>query len=118
VLQSTRDVHGAPATLAAAASNDRPVTRGVRVALGTVHVVWGSTCLAIEYAVGGLPPFLAMGFRFLLVGGNGLVAVAGQDVGSGLAALLIAGTLLWVVLLRAILRDRPSAATVAGPCWA
>lgn len=51
---------------------------------------------------------------FLLVGGNGLVAVAEQDVDSGLAALLIAGTPLWVVLLRAVLRDRPSAATVAG----
>jgi drug/metabolite transporter (DMT)-like permease len=51
---------------------------------------------------------------FLLVGGNGLVAIAEQDVDSGLAALLIAGTPLWVVLLRAVLRDRPSAATVAG----
>jgi drug/metabolite transporter (DMT)-like permease len=51
---------------------------------------------------------------FLLVGGNGLVAVAEQDVDSGLAALLIAGTPLWVVLLRALLRDRPSMATVAG----
>ena len=51
---------------------------------------------------------------FLLVGGNGLVAVAEQDVDSGLAALLIAGTPLWVVLLRALLRDRPSAATVPG----
>jgi drug/metabolite transporter (DMT)-like permease len=50
----------------------------------------------------------------LLVGGNGLVAVAEQDVDSGLAALLIAGTPLWVVLLRAVLRDRPAAATVAG----
>jgi drug/metabolite transporter (DMT)-like permease len=48
------------------------------------------------------------------VGGNGLVAVAEQDVDSGLAALLIAGTSLWVVLLRAVLRDRPSAGIVAG----
>jgi drug/metabolite transporter (DMT)-like permease len=122
----------------------------VLVALGTVYLVWGSTYLAIKYAVGSLPPFLAMGFRFLLagavlagallvlrgrtvfrmtraqfltaavvgvfllVGGNGLVAVAEQDVDSGLAALLIAGTPLWVVLLRAVLRDRPSAATVGG----
>jgi drug/metabolite transporter (DMT)-like permease len=123
----------------------------VLVALGTVYLVWGSTYLAIKYAVeGGLPPLLAMGTRFLLagivlvvvillvrgrsafsvtraqlttagicgllllVGGNGLVAVAEQDVDSGLAALLIAGTPLWVVLLRALLRDRPSAATVAG----
>src|SRR4051794_16726788 len=51
---------------------------------------------------------------FLLVGGNGVVAVAEQDVDSGLAALLIAGTPLWVVLLRALLRDRPSLGTVAG----
>jgi drug/metabolite transporter (DMT)-like permease len=126
------------------------VTTGVLVALGTVYVVWGSTYLAIKYAVVSLPPFLAMGVRFLLagtvlvavvllvrgrtafrmsraeavtavlcglfllVGGNGLVAVAEQDVDSGLAALLIAGTPLWVVLLRAVLRDRPPAATVAG----
>jgi drug/metabolite transporter (DMT)-like permease len=122
----------------------------VLVALGTVYVVWGSTYLAIKYAVTSLPPFLAMGTRFLLagaviavlvlvtrgrsaflvtraqlataavcglfllVGGNGLVAVAEQDVDSGLAALLIAGTPLWVVLLRALLRDRPSASTAGG----
>jgi drug/metabolite transporter (DMT)-like permease len=126
------------------------VTPGVVVALLTVYLVWGSTYLAIKYAVAGLPPFLAMGVRFLLagtvlmlavlalrgraafritrpqlltaavcglfllVGGNGVVAVAEQDVDSGLAALLIAGTPLWVVLLRAVLRDRPSVATVAG----
>ena len=51
---------------------------------------------------------------FLLVGGNGVLAVAEQDIDSGLAALIIAGTPLWVVLLRAVLRDRPSAATVGG----
>ena len=126
------------------------MTAGVLVALGTVYVVWGSTYLAIKYAVDSLPPLLAMGGRFLLagavlvvtilvirgpavfrmtrsqlvtaalcglfllVGGNGLVAVAEQDVDSSLAALLVAGTPLWVVLLRALLRDRPSAATVAG----
>jgi drug/metabolite transporter (DMT)-like permease len=126
------------------------VTPAVVAALMTVYVVWGSTYLAIKYAVASLPPFLAMGVRFLLagtvllgavlalrgrsafritraqlvtaavcglfllVGGNGLVAVAEQDVDSGLAALLIAGTPLWVVLLRALLRDRPSAATVGG----
>lgn len=141
----------APRPSTGAAAPDRPVTMGVLVALGTVYLVWGSTYLAIKYVVeGGLPPFLAMGTRFLLaglvltaaillvrgraafsvtraqlvtaaicglfllVGGNGLVAVAEQDVDSGLAALLIAGTPLWVVLLRAVLRDRPSAATVAG----
>jgi drug/metabolite transporter (DMT)-like permease len=128
----------------------QPVTPAVLAALGTVYLVWGSTYLAIKYTVTSLPPFLAMGTRFLLagvvllvavlalrgravfrmtrvqvttaavcglfllVGGNGLVAVAEQDVDSGVAALLIAGTPLWVVLLRALLRDRPSAATMGG----
>jgi drug/metabolite transporter (DMT)-like permease len=129
---------------------ERPVTGGVVVALLTVYLVWGSTYLAIRYTVADLPPFLAMGVRFvlagaliaallgllrgraafrmtgqelrtaavcglfLLVGGNGLVAVAEQDVDSGLAALLIAATPLWVVVLRALLRDRPSLATLLG----
>jgi drug/metabolite transporter (DMT)-like permease len=134
----------------ASGAPERPITVGVVVALGTVYLVWGSTYLAIKYIVGSIPPFLAMGARFLLagailtgvllvsrgrpafrmtgsqlataalcglfllVGGNGLVAVAEQDVDSSMAALLIAGTPLWVVLLRAVLRDRPSAATVGG----
>ncbi|MDP9392143.1 MAG: EamA family transporter [Actinomycetota bacterium] len=128
----------------------RPVTAAVLGALGSVYVVWGSTYLAIKVTVASLPPFLAMGTRFLLagtvlclgllalrgravfrmsgrqlataalcgllllVGGNGLVAVAEQDVASGLTALLIAGTPLWVVVLRALLHDRPSTGTVAG----
>ena len=135
---------------AAAPPTGAAVTPGVVVALLEVYLVWGSTYLAIESPVSGLPPFLAMGARFLLagavlvlavlalrgraafrvtraqvltaavcglfllVGGNGLVAVAEQDVNSGLAALLIAGTPLWVVLLRAVLRDRPSVGVVAG----
>ncbi|HYH59180.1 MAG TPA: EamA family transporter [Thermoleophilaceae bacterium] len=37
----------------------------------------------------------------LMVGGNGLVTVAEQEVPSGLAALLIASEPLWVILLRA-----------------
>ena len=44
------------------------MTAGVLVALGTVYLVWGSTYLAIKYIVGSLPPFLAMGARFLLAG--------------------------------------------------
>jgi drug/metabolite transporter (DMT)-like permease len=51
---------------------------------------------------------------FLLVGGNGVLAAAEQDVDSSLAALLFASIPLWVVVLRAALRDRPSPATVGG----
>jgi drug/metabolite transporter (DMT)-like permease len=50
----------------------------------------------------------------LLAGGNGLVTVAEQRVDSGLAALLIAGVPLWIVLLRALRRDRPTPATAIG----
>ncbi|MGH2734748.1 MAG: EamA family transporter, partial [Actinomycetota bacterium] len=42
----------------------------------------------------------------LLLGGNGLVTVAEQEVPSGLAALIVASVPLWVVLLRAVFRDR------------
>jgi drug/metabolite transporter (DMT)-like permease len=40
----------------------------VYAALGTIYVVWGSTFLAIEYAVRTLPPFLAMSARHLVAG--------------------------------------------------
>jgi drug/metabolite transporter (DMT)-like permease len=118
-------------------------------ALGIVYVVWGSTYLAIRYALDGFPPLLSAGLRFaaaallmlgylavrrpaglratraqlvtaavsgilLLAGGNGLVTVAEQRVDSGLAALLIGCVPLWIVVLRALRRDRPAAATAAG----
>jgi len=33
-------------------------------ALGIVYVVWGSTYLAIRYAIEGFPPLLSAGLRF------------------------------------------------------
>lgn len=46
-----------------------PVPRWlVLAAFATVYVVWGSTYLAIRYAVETLPPFLMAGVRFLLAG--------------------------------------------------
>lgn len=51
---------------------------------------------------------------FLLLGGNGLVAVAEETVPSSLAALLVATTPLWLVLMRTGTGDRPRAATWAG----
>ncbi|MGI5162078.1 EamA family transporter [Microbispora sp. CA-102843] len=50
----------------------------------------------------------------LLAGGNGMVAVAEQHISSGLAALLVASTPLWLIVLRAIFRDRPHVLTLAG----
>jgi drug/metabolite transporter (DMT)-like permease len=48
----------------------------------------------------------------LLFGGNGLVMVAEQEIPSGLAALVVAAVPLWVVVLRAIFRDRVPRATL------
>lgn len=56
---------------------------------------------------------LAMG-AMLLLGGNGLVAVAEQTVPSGLAALLVATTPLFLVLLQLVTGSRPRGATWAG----
>ena len=51
----------------------------------------------------------------LLCGGNGGVTLAEQaHLPSGLTALLVAGVPLWVVVLRALARDRPSVRTVLG----
>lgn len=50
----------------------------------------------------------------LLLGGNGAVALAERTVPSGLTALLIAATPLWLVCLRASAGDRPRAMSLAG----
>ncbi|HSK21240.1 MAG TPA: EamA family transporter [Longimicrobiales bacterium] len=41
----------------------------VAAAFATIYVVWGSTYLAIAYAVETMPPFLTMAARMLLAGG-------------------------------------------------
>ncbi|HVE67127.1 MAG TPA: EamA family transporter [Solirubrobacteraceae bacterium] len=50
----------------------------------------------------------------LMFGGNGLVTVAEQDVPSGLAALLIASEPLWIIVLRALWRERPGRVSALG----
>ncbi|WP_182897990.1 EamA family transporter [Microbispora sp. H10830] len=50
----------------------------------------------------------------LLAGGNGMVSVAEQHISSGLAALLVASTPLWLIVLRTVFRDRPHVLTLAG----
>jgi drug/metabolite transporter (DMT)-like permease len=45
------------------------IGRGVALALAVVYVVWGSTYLAIRFAIETLPPFTMAGLRFLLAGG-------------------------------------------------
>ena len=47
----------------------RPPRAQILLAYATVYVVWGSTYLAIAYAIETLPPFLMAGARFLVAGG-------------------------------------------------
>ena len=105
------------------------------VALIALYLVWGSTYLAIRFAVETMPPFLHASIRFLisglilfiwrrsagdavptksnwiataivgaalLVGGNGLVAFAEQNVPSGIAALMITTSPFWLVLFESM----------------
>jgi len=100
--------------------------------MGLVYVIWGSTYLAIRFAVETLPPLTMSGVRFLIAGGllygwsalrggervravhwrsaavigvllllfgNGFVVVAEKRVDSGLTALLVSTTPLFMVLL-------------------
>ncbi|HEU4675412.1 MAG TPA: EamA family transporter [Motilibacteraceae bacterium] len=71
----------------------------------------GTSALRVDRR--GLGSSLAMG-AMLLLGGNGLVAVAEQTVPSGLAALLVATTPLFLVLLQLVTGSRPRGATWAG----
>jgi drug/metabolite transporter (DMT)-like permease len=128
---------------------DEPSRGKVIAAFAAVYVIWGSTYLAIRYAIETLPPFLMASVRFLiagallyawsmarsqraptlhewkaavivggllLLGGNGAVVWAEQTVPSGVAALLVAGTPCWMVLLDWLWKGaaRPGGRTVTG----
>ncbi len=114
------------------------------IALLALYIVWGSTYLAIRFAVETIPPFFHAGVRFLvsglilliwrrasgdawptprqwrntaiiglllLLGGNGMVGWAEQTIPSGIAALIVGASPLFMVLLEAL---RPGG---AKPSW-
>jgi drug/metabolite transporter (DMT)-like permease len=105
------------------------------LALFTLYIAWGTTYLAIRFAVESIPPFFMTGTRFLvaglvlyiwrrlagdpapsrfqwrsaiiigtflLVGGIGGVTLAERYVPSGIAALVVAATPLWIILIDAL----------------
>jgi drug/metabolite transporter (DMT)-like permease len=107
----------------------------VWIALLALYIVWGSTYLAIRFAVETIPPFMHASIRFLisgailflwrraagdgvpttsnwkstaivgtllLLGGNGLVALAEKNIPSGIAALVISTSPFWLVLFESM----------------
>jgi drug/metabolite transporter (DMT)-like permease len=104
-------------------------------AMLAVYIAWGSTYLAIRFAVQTMPPFLMAGARFiiaglllfivrrlmgdplpswreirsagvvglfLLLGGNGGVVWSEQTVPSGLAALMVSSSPLWMMIIDSV----------------
>jgi len=53
---------------AAGAAPDRAAALGIWTALAAVYLIWGSTYLAIRFAVESIPPFLSAAARFTLSG--------------------------------------------------
>lgn len=105
------------------------------IALLVVYIFWGTTYLAIHFAVETIPPFLMSGTRFLLagavlyvwrrlagdpaptrgqwlratvvgllllVGGNGLLSLAEQNIASGISSLIIGSVPLWMTSFEAL----------------
>ena len=74
---------------------------------GLVYVIWGSTYLGMKIAVTKIPPLFVGGSRFflagttLMLGANGLLCMSlgRPSLPSGLAALIVATTPLWMLLL-------------------
>jgi drug/metabolite transporter (DMT)-like permease len=126
-----------------------PARWRVYTAFAAIYLCWGSTYLAMRYAIETLPPFVMAGLRFTIAGallygwarlrgapqptldqwkpaavvgallpliGNGGVVWAVQQVPSSLAALLIASTPLWMVLLNWLRPggDRPTPRVLLG----
>ncbi|MDE2407975.1 MAG: drug/metabolite exporter YedA [Xanthomonadaceae bacterium] len=127
-------------TTAAAAKPASAVS--VPLALAAVYLIWGSTYLAIRFALeGGFPPFLLGGVRFLVAGslmyvvlrwrkvpaptraqwrnlavmgvlllllGNGMVNLGEQTVSSGMTAVIVSSSALWMGVFAALRGHRPS----------
>jgi drug/metabolite transporter (DMT)-like permease len=76
-----------------------PGSTPVLLAFGAVYLIWGSTYLAIRFAIGTIPPLLMAGVRFLIAG-SALYAwsrrrgAARPTLAQWRAALVVGGLLL------------------------
>ena len=117
-------------------SESQVTTTKLILAFAAIYFIWGSTYLAMRYAIQTLPGFLMAAVRFMLAGsilfawawrqgsrpygpkswrgafvagfmlllmGNGTVVLAVHWVPSGVTALLLSTTALWVAILEWVL---------------
>jgi drug/metabolite transporter (DMT)-like permease len=68
-------------------------------AFAAVYVIWGSTYLAIRYAVGTIPPFLMAGTRFLVSGAILYAWARRRGAGAPSRAVWRAATITGVLML-------------------
>ena len=70
------------------------------LAFAAIYLIWGSTYLAIRFAIETIPPYLMGGVRFLTAGGVLYAVLRWRGVGAPSrrqwrAALIVGGLLLW-----------------------
>ncbi len=70
------------------------------LAFAAIYLIWGSTYLAIRFAIETIPPYLMGGVRFLVAGGVLYAVLRWRGVGAPSrrqwrAALIVGGLLLW-----------------------
>ena len=106
----------------------------------TIYIIWGTTYLAMRFAVDTIPPFTVAGWRFLfagivllvilvirgetlptlvqwrsagligcllMLGGNGLVMWAVQEIPTGVCAVIVATMPLWMTTFDRLLYRGP-----------
>jgi len=66
-----RNIGGRPVLVTQPSSSPRPRAEGIKLALAfaAIYIVWGSTYLAIRYAVETIPPLVTAGIRHTIAGG-------------------------------------------------
>src|SRR5579864_7770975 len=66
-----KNIGGRPVLVAQKSANDRRRTYSIQLALAfaAIYLVWGSTYLAIRYAVETIPPLVTAGIRHSIAGG-------------------------------------------------
>jgi drug/metabolite transporter (DMT)-like permease len=77
----------------------RASAAAIAAALGTVYVIWGSTYLAIRFAIETLPSFLMAGVRFVVAGGLLFAVVAVRGTGRPTRREWAAATVVGALLL-------------------